>query len=56
MAEVIRLQERRAQRPQKASGPCEAKILLFTGVRYERWSAADDRPEKQSRGAKRKKH
>jgi hypothetical protein len=30
--------------------------LLFTGVRYERWSSVDDRPEKRTNGIKRKKH
>jgi hypothetical protein len=56
MAEVIRIEERLASRPKRQSEPREAKILLFTGVRYERWNNADDRPQKRSSGIKRKKH
>lgn len=56
MAEVIRLQERLDKLPRRASEPCEARILLFTGVRYERWTDEDHRPQKRSNGTKRKKH
>ena len=56
MAHVIRLEERLAKQPKRPSEPCEAKILLFTGVRYERWSTIDDQPQKRSTGGKRKKH
>ena len=56
MAEVIRLEERLAKQPKRVNEPCEAKILLFTGVRYERWTTVDDRPQKRSSGGKRKKH
>jgi len=56
MAEVIRLQERLDKLPKRTIEPREAKILLFTGVRYERWTDEDDRPVKHSSGAKRKKH
>jgi hypothetical protein len=56
MAEVISLQERLAKQPKRIGEPCEARILLFTGVRYERWTTADDRPQKRSSGVKRKKH
>lgn len=56
MAEVIRLQERLDKQPKRLSEPCEARILLFTGVRYERWTTADDHPQKRSSGGKRKKH
>ncbi|MBL0371032.1 hypothetical protein JJB09_03235 [Rhizobium sp. KVB221] len=56
MAEVIRIDERLARQPKRPSEPCEARILLFTGVRYERWSSADDRPVKRTGGIKRKKH
>lgn len=55
MAEVIRIEERLASRPKRQSEPCEATILLFTGVRYERWSNAGDRPQKRTGGVKRKK-
>jgi hypothetical protein len=56
MAEVIRLQERLDKQPKRSSEPCEARILLFTGVRYERWTDEDHRPVKSSSGGKRKKH
>ena len=55
MAEVISLEQRLARQPKRASEPCEARILLFTGVRYERWTSADDHPQKRSTGGKRKK-
>jgi hypothetical protein len=56
MAEVVRLQERLDRQPKRVNEPCEAKILLFTGVRYERWTDEDHRPIKRSSGGKRKKH
>lgn len=37
MADVVRISERLSRTPRKASdGLMAAKILLFTGVRYER--------------------
>jgi hypothetical protein len=37
MADVIRLQERLPRGPRKSVHlPVDAKILLFTGIRYER--------------------
>jgi hypothetical protein len=56
MAQVIRLEEWLAKLPKRQSEPCEAQILLFTGVRYERWKTADDHPQKRSSGGKPKKH
>ena len=56
MAEVVRLQERLDKQPKRPSEPCEARILLFTGVRYERWTDEGHRPETRTNGAKRKKH
>jgi hypothetical protein len=57
MAEVVRIDERLAKQPKRhADRSFEAKILLFTGVRYERWGDMDDRPQKRSSGSKRKKH
>ena len=57
MAEVIKLDERRGKAPTRPSIPHEAKILLFTGVRYERWKDAGDGPFKRTgNAAKRKKH
>jgi len=56
MAEVVRLQERLDKLPKRVSEPCEARILLFTGVRYERWTDEGHRPETRTSGAKRKKH
>ena len=55
MADVIRLQERLDKLPRRPAEPCEAQILLFTGIRYERLT--DERPpETRSNGTKRKKH
>jgi len=56
MAQIIRIEERLAKLPKRQSEPCEAQILLFTGVRYERWTTAGDHPQKRSSGGKRKKH
>lgn len=55
MADVIRLQERLERLPRRPSEPCEAQILLFTGIRYERLT--DERPTvTRSNATKRKKH
>jgi hypothetical protein len=56
MADVIRLQERLDKLPRRAVEPCEAKILLFTGIRYERLTDEGQTPETRSNGTKRKKH
>lgn len=43
MADVVRLEELISRLPKRtAAAPCEAKILLFTGVRYERWNGDHD--------------
>jgi hypothetical protein len=54
MADVIRLQERRDKLPRRPIEPCEAKILLYTGIRYERLT--EMRPQTPPSGIKRKKH
>ena len=56
MADVIRLQERLDKLPRRPSEPCEAQILLFTGIRYERLTDESHRPETRTNGTKRKKH
>lgn len=57
MAEVIRLDTWLAKQPKRMRDePVEARILLFTGVRYERWTDADDHPRKRRSGSKAKKH
>jgi len=56
MADVIRLQEWLDKLPRRPTEPCEAKILLFTGIRYERLTDENDGPVTRSSGAKRKKH
>ena len=56
MAEVIRLQERLDKLPRRLAEPCEARILLFTGIRYERLTDDSHRPQTRPSGAKRKKH
>ncbi|MDO6963007.1 hypothetical protein [Rhizobium alvei] len=56
MAEVIRLEERLAKQPQRRSEPCEAKILLFTGVRYERWQEPKAGTVKRRGNSKPKSH
>ena len=56
MAEVIRLQERLDKLPRRPAEPCEARILLFTGIRYERLTDESHRPQTRPSGAKRKKH
>lgn len=47
MAEIVSIQERMARTPRRTP-PLQfgdAKILLFTGVRYERYGAAAHRPK-----------
>ncbi|MDH6269878.1 hypothetical protein M2360_005310 [Rhizobium sp. SG_E_25_P2] len=57
MAEVIRLDTWLAKQPKRMrEQPVEARILLFTGVRYERWTDATDHPRKRRSGSKAKKH
>lgn len=57
MAEVIRLDTWLAKQPKRMRDQTgEARILLFTGVRYERWTDADDHPRKRRSGSKSKKH
>jgi len=56
MAEVIRLQERLDKLPKRPVEPCEAQILLFTGIRYERLTDESQTPAKRSNGTKRKKN
>jgi hypothetical protein len=56
MADVIQLQEWFDRLPRRPTEPCEAQILLYTGIRYERLTDEGDRPETRSNGAKRKKH
>lgn len=56
MAEVIRLEDRKGKPSFKPTGPLEAKILFFTGVRYERWAEAQPAGKRTDGSAKRKKH
>lgn len=56
MADVIRLQDRLGKVPRRPVEPCEARILLFTGIRYERLTGEGGRPQTRSNGTKRKKH
>lgn len=45
MAKVIPLPDLRSRSPRRApKEPVEAKILLFTGVRYERLDVTSGRP------------
>ncbi|HEY0124703.1 MAG TPA: hypothetical protein VGC14_23655 [Rhizobium sp.] len=45
MAKIISLSDRRSRLPRRVQKePVEAKILLFTGVRYERLDASSRRP------------
>jgi len=55
MAEIVRLEERLAKQPKRQGEACEAQILLFTGVQYQRWTSADDHPQQRTSGGKRKK-
>lgn len=46
MADVIILRDRMPRQPRRPrSEPGEAKLLLFTGVRYEQRSTTLDRPD-----------
>lgn len=55
MAKVISLAEHLSQRPRRASKePVEAKILLYTGVRYERMDFATTPRKSGSKRAKNK--
>lgn len=61
MADVVHIGEKLSRLPKRpAEGPYEAKILFFTGVRYEKFS--DDHEVKQQAntlrrtGGKGKKH
>jgi hypothetical protein len=55
MAKVISLLERRSRIPRRVEKePVEAKILLFTGVRYERLELGSHRPGNGSKRAKSK--
>lgn len=56
MADVIRLQEWREKLPRRPAEPCEAQILLFMGIRYERLTDDTQKPENRTSGTKRKKH
>lgn len=56
MADVIRLQEWLDKLPRRPIEPCDAQILLFTGIRYERLTEEGERPVTRSNGTKRKKH
>lgn len=45
MAKIISLSDRRSRMPPRAQKePVEAKILLFTGVRYEHLDTVSNRP------------
>ncbi|TCR93205.1 hypothetical protein [Rhizobium sp. BK376] len=55
MAKVISLLERQSRMPRRVQKePVEAKILLFTGVRYERLEASSNRPGTGPKRAKNK--
>ncbi|WP_195909392.1 hypothetical protein [Rhizobium tubonense] len=55
MANVISLGDRRPRTPRPiAKEPMEAKILLFTGVRYERLEFVTPRPRSGAKRAKTK--
>jgi hypothetical protein len=55
MATIIPLGDRRPRKsPPAARQPVEAKILLFTGVRYERLEFATPRPRSGVKRAKSK--
>jgi hypothetical protein len=55
LATIISLGDRRSQRPRRiAKEPVEAKILLFTGVRYERLEFVAPRPGSGAKRAKTK--
>lgn len=51
MAQVISISERIARTPRRnESGATDAQILLFTGVRYERFGEVPQRVELNDRG------
>ena len=54
MADIIILRDRMPRTPRRArTEPGQAKLLLFTGVRYEQRGTAFDRPDNSgSRHAK----
>ena len=54
MAQIIPLPERGSRPPRRVpKAPLQAKILLFTGVRYERLDfGSDHRPKAGSKRAK----
>ncbi|SCB08832.1 hypothetical protein GA0061101_101273 [Rhizobium lusitanum] len=55
MAKIISLSERRSRMPPRAQKePVEAKLLLFTGVRYEHLDTVTDRPGAGGKRAKSK--
>jgi hypothetical protein len=55
MAKVISLAEHMSQKPRRSPKEAvEAKILLFTGVRYERMDFASNRRKTGSKRAKNK--
>jgi hypothetical protein len=55
MATIISLGDRRLRKPRLAARePVEAKILLFTGVRYERLDFVSPRPRSGVKRAKSK--
>ena len=55
MATIIPLGDRRRRNPRlTARDPVEAKILLFTGVRYERLDFVSPRPRSGVKRAKSK--
>ena len=55
MAEVIKLQDWLDKLPRRVGEPCEARIILFTGVRYERLTDTTDHPHTHRTGTRRKK-
>lgn len=55
MAIVVELADRQSQMPRRPmKGPVEAKILLFTGVRYERLDEPTTRSANSASQAKKK--
>jgi hypothetical protein len=55
MAEIVELKERLEKQPKRDHEPCEARVILFTGVRYERLTDNHDQPRTRSAGTRRKK-
>ncbi len=55
MAKIISLLDRRSRMPRRApKEPAEAKILLFTGVRYERLDFGSHNPGRGPKQVKNK--